>query len=296
MDYFENKVAVITGAASGIGRALAIELSGLGCHLALADLNREGLVETREQSAGVGRKITIHPLDVGIREEVYAFAGQVEKEHGQADLLINNAGVSTAIDIEHLDYPYFESLMKINFWAVVYGCKAFLPLLKKQTRAHIVNVSSIFAIAVPPRFAAYNAPKAAVRAFTETLAAEFMVEKIPIGVSCVFPGGVRTNIAQTTEKHFRDYMENRGYDMRDISPEKFRQLEEQAMSAKRLTEENPNLSSPREAALGIIEGIKKNDLRILVGDGAREMDEAVRLFPDRYMQVLAEAGNPYWLK
>ncbi len=295
MNIFENKVAVITGAASGIGRALAVELSLLGCHLALADLNREGLLETKEQVAGNERKITVHPLDVSIRDDVYSFADDVEKEHGQADILINNAGVSTAVSVEALDYPYFESLMKINFWAVVYGCKAFLPLLKKQPRAHIVNVSSIFAVAVPPRFAAYSAPKAAVRAFTETLAAEFMVEKIPIGVSCVIPGGVRTGIVQTTEKHIRDFIENRGYDMSGISQEKFRQLEAQAMSARRLTEENPNLSTPRDAALGIIEGIRKNDLRILVGDGAREMDEAVRRFPDRYMQVLADAGNPYWL-
>jgi len=286
MKDFDGKVAVITGAASGIGRALALGLGGLGCHLALADLNRDGLEVVAAAVRRADRKTTVHPLDVSRREAVYAFADDVKREHGQVDLVINNAGVSTSVDIEDLDYDYFESVMNINFWGVVYGCKAFLPLLQERPEAHIVNLSSIFAIAPFPRYAAYNAAKAAVRAFTETLAAEMMVQKRPIGVSCVFPGAVRTNIANTTESHMRSFMEAPGFDISRISEEKIAAAEVRGAMLKAYYESS-DITSPEAAAEAIIEGIRSNRLRILVGNGAQEMDALVRQDPEHCLEALS---------
>lgn len=293
MKDFDGKVAVITGAASGIGRALALGLGGLGCHLALADLNANGLEQTAAATRRADRKTTIHPLDVSRREAVYAFADEVKREHGQVDLVINNAGVSTGVEIEDLDYDYFESLMNINFWGVVYGCKAFLPLLKERPEAHVVNLSSIFAIASFPRYAPYNAAKAAVRAFTETLAAEMMIQKRPIGVSCVFPGAVRTNIANTSEQHIRSFLEAPGYDISHIPEEKIRAAEARGVLLKAFYESS-DITSPEAAAETIIEGIRNNRLRILVGKGAQEMDELVRQHPDQYLEFLAASGTPFF--
>jgi NAD(P)-dependent dehydrogenase (short-subunit alcohol dehydrogenase family) len=290
---FDQKVAVITGAASGMGRALAVQLARLGCHLALADLNEDGLAETAELARCSDREIAVWRLDVSLRESVYAFVEDVRQTYGQADLLINNAGVSTNVEIEDLDYGYFESLMNINFWGVVYGCKAFLPLLRERPEAHIVNVSSIFAIAAFPRYAAYNAAKAAVRAFTETLAAEMMIQKIPIHVSCVFPGGVGTNIASTTEKHLRGYIAESGYDMNGISEEKIAAAETRAALLKAFYE-GGDIATPESAAEAIIVGIRNNQLRILVGDNAREMDDLVRQYPDQYLEMLAASGTPFF--
>jgi len=289
------KVAVITGAASGLGRALALALAGRGCHLAIADLSGEGLRETARLVERKDRRITIHPLDVGDREAVYAFAGQVKNEHGGADLLINNAGVSAGFEIEYLDYGYFEWLMKVNFWGVVYGCKAFLPQLKEKQEAHIVNVSSIFAFAVPPRYAAYSAPKAAVRAFTEALYAEMIIQKIPIHVSCAFPGGMKTNIAQNTEKYTTEYIEKYGYDLTGVPEEKIRESETQGESIKEYFKKKPELAMPEEAAEGIIEGIQNNRPRILVGMGSVEVDELVRKCPDNYLSELPRyLGEEYF--
>ncbi len=293
MKAFNQKVAVITGAASGMGRALAVSLGKLGCHLALADLNLEGLEETAALAGREDRQIMLRKLDVSQREMVYAFAEDVHKEFGQVDLVINNAGVSTNIEIEDLDYGYFESLMNINFWGVVYGCKAFLPFLRQRPEAHIVNISSIFAIAAFPRFAPYNAAKAAVRAFTETLAAEMMIHKIPITVSCVFPGGVGTNIAGTTEQHLKNYIEKNGYDLSSIGEEKIAAAEARAAPLKALYE-GGGMATPEAAAKAIIEGISNNQLRILVGDNAKELDELVRQYPDQYLELLAASGTPFF--
>ncbi len=293
MKNFDKKVAVITGASSGMGRALAVQLADLGCHLALADLNQNGLEETAALASREGRQIMLRKLDVGQRDLVYAFAEDVQKQYGQADLVINNAGVSTNIEIEDLDYGYFESLMNINFWGVVYGCKAFLPFLRQRPDAHIVNVSSIFAIAAFPRYAPYNAAKAAVRAFSETLAAEMMIQKIPVTVSCVFPGGVGTGIAGTTEEHLRNYIEKSGYDLSGIKEEKLAAAEARAVLLKALYE-GGGMATPESAAEAIIEGIRNNQLRILVGDNAQELDELVRQYPDQYLEILAASGTPFF--
>ena len=295
MKDFDKKVAVITGAAAGIGRALAVNLAELGCHLALADLNREGLDETAVLARREDRRIITRKIDVSSRKAVYAFADNVLKTYGQVDLVINNAGVSTNIEIEDLDYRYFESVMKINFWGVVYGCKAFLPMLRQRPDAHIANVSSIFALAPFPRYGAYNAAKAAVRAFTETLAAEMLIQKIPIHVSCIFPGGVGTDIAKTTERHLKGHIENNQYDLSGISADKIAAVEARAVQLKEFYESG-SVMSPQTAAGIIVEGLKRNDLRILVGEDVREMDELVRNNPDRYLEILAASSSPFFHK
>lgn len=293
MKEFNQKVAVITGAASGMGRALAVQLAGLGCHLGLADLNPDGLRETAALAGRAGCQIIQRAFDVSQKEMVYAFAEDVRKAFGQADLVINNAGVSTNVEIEDLDYGYFESLMNINFWGVVYGCKAFLPMLRERPEGHIVNVSSIFAIAAFPRYAPYNAAKAAVRAFSETLAAEMMIQKIPVTVSCVFPGGVGTNIASTTEQHIRGYIEKNGLDVSSVNEEKIAAAEARGALLKALYE-GGGMATPESVAAAIIEGIRNNQLRILVGDNAQELDELVRQYPEQYLGILAASGTPFF--
>jgi NAD(P)-dependent dehydrogenase (short-subunit alcohol dehydrogenase family) len=187
-------VAAVTGAGSGIGRALALSLGARGCALALADVNAGGLSETAALVAKTGSpKVTTAVVDVAQRADVSRFASDVEEQHGGAQLLINNAGVALGGTFEDVSLDDFAWLMGINFWGVVYGVKAFLPQLRRQPAAHIVNVSSVFGLAAPPGQTAYAASKFAVRGFTESLRAE--LKGTPIAVSCVHPGGIRTNIA-----------------------------------------------------------------------------------------------------
>src|SRR5262245_44410387 len=186
MQSLTGKVAVITGAASGIGRALANQLAARGCHLALADIDAHGLEATAAPLRRDDLQVSTHALDVADRDAVYAFADQVLAEHGSAHLVINNAGVAVAQTIAELRYDDFEWLMGINFWGVVHGTKAFLPHLLAQGEGHIVNLSSIFGIVSVPTQGAYNASKFAVRGFTEALRQELCLT--PIKVSCVHPG------------------------------------------------------------------------------------------------------------
>src|SRR5689334_15074402 len=184
-----HTVAVVTGAASGIGRALAVRLAEEGAQLAICDVNEAALQETAQQAAKAGHpgaKISTHVVDVADRERMAAFVDEVVAEHGRAHLVINNAGVALAGTAEELAVEDIEWLMSINFWGVVYGTKMFLPVLRQQPRAHLVNVSSIFGIIAPPGHSAYVASKFAVRGFTEALRHELKGSNITI--SCVHPG------------------------------------------------------------------------------------------------------------
>ena len=220
---------------------------------------------------------------MSVRDDVYAFAELVEKEHGQVDIVINNAGISTRCPIEEIPYDYFESLMNINFWGVVYGCKAFLPALRKRPEAHIANVSSIYAIAAFPKSSAYNASKAAVRAFTETLAAELIHSNI--GVSCVFPGAVRTNVVNNSLGHMKLFSGKFGLDEAALA-EKIETAERESQYFQQYYESGEILS-PEAAAAIIVEGIKAKSLRILVGEDARELDMLVRNNPDHYLETIS---------
>lgn len=196
MKSFENKVAAITGAGSGIGRALAVELGRQGCHLALADVNAAARGDppiARQQRVRVSTAV----VDVADREQVQAWADKAASEHGRVNLIFNNAGVAHAGTVEGSDYSEYEWIMNINFWGVVNGTKAFLPHLKASGNGHVVNVSSVFGLFAQPGMSAYNATKYAVRGFTESLRQELDMEDSGVSASCVHPGGIKTNIAKT---------------------------------------------------------------------------------------------------
>src|SRR5580658_8450522 len=194
MKDFKGRVAAITGAGSGIGRALANDLARRGAHLALSDIDDAGLAETVSQCEGFGVKITSQHIDVADRAAVYAWADVVVADHGEVNLVVNNAGVALAATVESMSYEDFEWLMDINFWGVVYGTKAFLPYLKASGEGHIVNLSSVFGLISVPSQSAYNAAKFAVRGFTDTLRMELEIERAPVSVTTVHPGGIKTNI------------------------------------------------------------------------------------------------------
>src|ERR1700693_4462676 len=194
MSFLNTGVAVVTGAGSGIGRALARQLAVTGSALALADIDEAGLQQTAASLAERGVQLTTHVMDVSDESAVQFFAQDVAARHGRVTLLINNAGVALHGTFEEISLDDLRWLMGINFWGVVYGVKYFLPLLKKEPRAHIVNISSVFGIVAPAGQSAYSASKFAVRGFTEALRHE--LEDTSVFVSCVHPGGIRTPIAK----------------------------------------------------------------------------------------------------
>ena len=267
MQVLSGKVAVITGAGSGIGRALAEQLAKEGCALALADINQENLESLAAELRLAKVDVSCHVLDVANRAAVYAFADEVLAHHGSAQIIINNAGVAVSQTVADLCYDDFEWLMGINFWGVVHGTKAFLPHLLKNNDGHIVNVSSIFGIIGVPTQSAYNASKFAVRGFTEALRQE--VQCTQVKVSCVHPGGIKTNIAKSA-RFYRDMSGN----------------QDAARSAANF--DKIARTTPAEAARVIIDGIKRNNPRILIGADARLLDRLQRLMPVSYSRILAK--------
>jgi len=196
MNTFDGRVAAITGAGSGIGRALAEALASRGAHLALADIDEDGLAETVARCEGRGVKITSVTLDVADRDAVYAWADQVVEEHGRVNLIFNNAGVALGATVASMSDADFEWLMDINFWGVVHGTRAFLPHLTSSGEGHVVNLSSVFGLVSIPSQSAYNAAKFAVRGFTDALRIELEIEGSPVSATTIHPGGIKTNIAR----------------------------------------------------------------------------------------------------
>jgi NAD(P)-dependent dehydrogenase (short-subunit alcohol dehydrogenase family) len=196
MKDFSGKVVAITGAGSGIGRALAAGLAAQGAHLAVCDRDAGGLAETVARCEGHGVKVTSRVVDVADRAAVYGWAESVHADFGAVNVIVNNAGVSLAADIESMSYEDFEWLMGINFWGVVYGTKAFLPYLIASGEGHVVNVSSVFGLISVPSHSAYNAAKFGVRGFTDALRMELAVAGHPVSATTVHPGGIKTNIVR----------------------------------------------------------------------------------------------------
>ncbi|WP_137817288.1 SDR family oxidoreductase [Pseudomonas sp. 2FG] len=270
MKSFENKVAAITGAGSGIGRALAYGLARQGCHLALADLNGEALAETAAQARLLGVQVTESQVNVADRDAVHAWAEQVVLDHGRVNLIFNNAGVAQGGTVEGNDYADYEWIMNINFWGVVHGSKAFLPHLQAAGEGHIVNVSSVFGLFAQPGMSAYNASKFAVRGFTESLRQELDMEGRGVSASCVHPGGIKTNIAKTAR-------------MNDSLSKVTGQGADQARQ-----QFNDQLlrTTPDKAAQVIMRGVLRNNRRILIGADARALDALQRLLPALYQRLL----------
>lgn len=191
-----GRVAAITGASSGIGRALAVELTRRGAHVAVSDVDDEGLAATVAACEGHGVKVTSSHVDVSDRAAVHDWADQVVAEHGRANLIVNNAGVALSATISSMSYEDLEWLMGVNFWGVVHGTKAFLPHLKSAGEGHVVNISSVFGLMAIPTQSAYNAAKFGVRGFTDALRIELDIERCGVSATTVHPGGIRTNIVR----------------------------------------------------------------------------------------------------
>src|SRR5215470_7116499 len=198
MTAINGSAAAVTGAASGIGRALAIELAARGCDLAIADRDEAGLAAVAAELAKSGRKVTTHRLDVSEPAQIQQFASTATSAHPGLNIVINNAGVALLGQFNEIDLAQFEWLMNINFWGVVHGTHTFLPHLSSRPAAHIVNISSIFGIIAPPGQTAYCAAKFAVRGFSESLRHELALVNSPVNVSVVHPGGVATNVARNS--------------------------------------------------------------------------------------------------
>lgn len=258
----KDKVAVVTGAGSGIGRALAQLLAAKGCRLALADVNEKGLAET---AATLKAEVITQKLDVADRAAVYAFAGAVKTKYGTAHVLINNAGVGVSQTIQNLSWEDFEWLMGINFWGVTYGTKAFLPMLLQQNEGAIVNISSALGFIAVPTQGAYTAAKFAVRGFTECLRHE--MTGTGVKAICVHPGAIRTNIARSSR----------------VYRNPFRNMDQAAMVEKF---ESRAGTTPEKAAAIIVRGIEKGSPRVLVGMDAWLVDRIQRWLPVRYHGVI----------
>ena len=269
MTAIPGSAAAITGAASGIGRALALELAARGCDLALADRDEAGLQTLAAEIAKAHpRKVTVHTVDVGMPQEIEAFAQAAIAAHPVLNIVINNAGVALMGMFDEVDQAQMEWLFNINFWGVVHGTRAFLPHLSKKPEAHIVNLSSIFGIIAPPGQTAYAAAKFAVRGFSESLRHELAMANSPVRLSVVHPGGVATSIARNSRP---------GTGMTD-NVRRAQSIERFDAVAK---------TTPAAAALRIIAGIEKNQPRILIGNDARYMDLLQRFRPGTYWAVLA---------
>lgn len=279
METFTGRVAAITGAGSGIGRALARELARRGAHLALSDLDEAGLAETVSMCEGSAVKVTSQRVDVADRAAVFAWADKVADEHGKVNLVVNNAGVALAATIDEGSIEDIEWLMGINYWGVVYGTKAFLPHLKASGEGHIVNLSSVFGLISVPSQSAYNSAKFAVRGFTDALRMELEVAGVGVSCTTVHPGGIKTNIARNAR----------------IDPalhEAAGSREEQAKRFDRMA-----MTSSEKAARQILTAVERNRRRVLVGPDAKVIDLVSRLPAGLYQRVLVrgaarEAAKP----
>jgi short-subunit dehydrogenase len=267
MTAIRGAAAAVTGAASGIGRALALELAARGADLALADRDEAGL-QTLASEIGGKVKVSLHRADVGEVREITEFAERAIAAHPALNIVVNNAGVALLGQFSEIDQAQMEWLFNINFWGVVHATRAFLPHLSKQREAHIANLSSIFGIVAPPGQTAYAAAKFAVRGFSESLRHELWAAKSPVQVTVVHPGGIATNIVRNSRTGSGVTDNAR----RSQSIDRFDQI------AK---------TTPQAAALRIIDGVENNRPRVLIGNDARMMDILQRLRPATYWVPLA---------
>ncbi|WP_296207290.1 SDR family NAD(P)-dependent oxidoreductase [Psychrobacter sp. UBA3480] len=274
--YYRNHVAAITGAGSGMGRELAIHLAKMGCHVALSDINPEQLAATKQLLANYDINVTMTVLDVSDNTAVEAWADSVMSDHGKVNFIFNNAGVALYSTVEGSSISELEWVMNINFWGVVYGTKAFLPLIKNSVKqsqfgehGHIINISSLFGLTAQPSQSAYNSSKFAVRGFTESLRQELNIQNCGVSATCIHPGGIKTNIANSA----------RGNEsIHDIG---------MSTGPKAIRSFNKFLKfDANEAAWIILQAAATNQQRCLIGNDAKMIDAIQRVFPSHYSQVL----------
>jgi short-subunit dehydrogenase len=265
-----GSVAVITGAAQGIGRALALALAGQGADLALIDIDADRLVATAAAAQSLGATVSIHPLDIADAAGVAALPEAVLARHGRVNLLVNNAGVALMGTFDEVALADIEWLFAINFWGVVRMTKAFLPALRREPAAWIVNLSSVFGLIAPAGQSAYAASKFAVRGFSEALRHE--LEDSAIGLSVVHPGGIATSIAENARVAAA------------VDPHLARLAVQGFKTVARTT--------PEVAAARIVAGIKRREKRILIGGDARFIAIMQRLFPINYWKFFRRSFRP----
>jgi NAD(P)-dependent dehydrogenase (short-subunit alcohol dehydrogenase family) len=275
MKSFKGKVAAITGAASGMGRSLAVELGQRGCHLALSDVNEVGLAETARLCSASGVKVTTKRLDVSKREDVYAWAAETAEVHGKVNLIFNNAGVTLAATLDTVRPEDFQWIMGINFWGVVWGTQAFLPYLKASGEGHVINTSSLFGLMAVPTQGTYNSSKFAVRGYTEALRQELEIEGAGVSATCVHPGGIATNIALSARLD-EGLVKRMG-----VSEER----------AKKRMNKMIQATSADSAALQILRAVEKNQRRVLVGNDAKALDTMVRILGSWYQPLVTRASK-----
>ncbi len=265
MDGFAGKVAVVTGAGSGIGQALAIELARSGAKVAISDVNLDGLADTERQLKAIGAEVKTDRLDVTEREAFLAYADAVKEHFGKVNQIYNNAGIGYIGDIEVTPFKDIERVMDVDYWGVVNGTKAFLPHLIASGDGHVVNVSSLFGLFAVPGQAAYNAAKFAVRGFTEALRQEMLLARHPVAVTTVHPGGIKTAIARNATA------------AEGIDPERLAKLFDKWLAR----------TSSERAAQIILDAVRKKHARVLVGADAKILDILVRLTGSGYQRLFS---------
>ena len=272
MKKFKGKVAVVTGAASGIGRALALDLAKRGARLALSDVNETGLDETARQARALGAEAHAAPLNVADEAAVQAYANAIRSQFGVVHQLYNNAGVTTGAR-EFLDMrsAHFEQTMNVNFWGVVYCTRALLPDLIASGDGALVNISSLNGLMAQAGLTAYCSSKFAVRGFTEAVRSEMLLEKLPVQVVSVHPGGVKTGIAAN-----------------GVPPEGEISAEDREAALKRAEfYNNKLLKMPAERAAAIIlNGVERGRSRIVITSLAVAVDKLVRMMPEKYVPIV----------
>ncbi len=255
---FDDLVAVVTGGGSGIGQALALRLAAKGCHLALVDISRKGMQETKRKIGDAGIEVSQHVCDVSDAAAMEALAAAVVARHGRVNLLFNNAGITYAKRFEGHTLKDWERIIGINLWGVIHGCHFFLPHLKQQAgRAHIINLSSMVAFMGPPEQTSYAATKSAIKGFSESLWAELHGDGI--GVTVVHPGAIRTNIMAEALKSAED---------RDAFARTKALVERMAMPADK-------------AARKILKAVRRDRMRVVVGTDAAVFESAKRALPEQ---------------
>ena len=264
MQGFAGKVAVVTGAGSGIGQALAVELGRSGAGVAISDVDTDGLAVTEQRLKDIGAPVKADRLDVTEREAFELYADGVKEHFGKVNQIYNNAGIAHTGDVEVTHFKDIERVMDVDFWGVVNGTKVFLPHLIASGDGHVVNISSVFGLFSVPGQAAYNSAKFAVRGFTEALRQEMILAKHPVKVTTVHPGGIKTNIA-------RNATVSEGLDQASL-----------AQSFDKVA-----MTTPEKAARIILDGVRRNQARVLVGPDAKVLDLVVRITGSGYQRLLA---------